>query len=974
MNNKKLIEEELKRLIEEVKMLYDKLLNLIPSEIIEDNGKKIKKPLLYDYRNYFDSKKLCEIDALINSLKNNNYVSIVTGIQRNGKQLVSVDLENYKVKHGEGLNIDTVWLVFTKIANYCNIPTLTLTSTSYNQGLHLYYYVEPIPDKRDNRSFEEIGIEIIEHNKHVVAIGRGLQLHNTEIIATITLENWRKFIEIDSQLNDIVKALKPYYKQGVRDLICLSLSGYLRKKGYNIDYTKLIIECLCIIFNDEEKDNRIKQCVEQTYKQDIERVSAYKIAKEVNEKLADKLSDIFNVREEKGTIDEEIIKKVREEQGKAISNIVNICINNKLRYHTKLYMLMLMYYLQYSVLYRYYEEAEKLAECLNNECIYCSKAFNDKYGLFEHVKEEHTNIKCFDEYHQAIIPNIIISDIIYCILREIEDKKGKVIGYAIIPDDIDNLLVAFKYIIENEGRNRPIVTIDGNRTLRYENGRYVIVNDNKIEADVRDLITKSVLANNLHYELEYGINEKYTTKKVKEIIKIIKEGTYDNTIKWNSKYINCRNGLIDLDKLELIEHSPDYFHTIQINANYIADDNELKRRSRKVIDFFKAVMPEQYERSRLLEALALVFLPEYQYALMLIGKGANGKSTLLSFYKHMLGRENVSHVSIHDLEYNRFAVAELDNKIANIFADIKRLELTSTSNLKAIISKDPIKAERKYGQLFTLYPIAYLIFSCNELPEVSEDTLAWFRRWIIIEFKQKFLDNAKVDILEELTKQENLDILFSILIRIAYRIKKNGIRYIEDPESVRIQWVMHSNPLERFIKEVIEVTNNANDRIPKRDLYREYTIWCNKNSIKHILTENQFSRRLKAKGFIDSTQKLGKKATKVWLGVKLLVSGTKDNTVQDKIDNTIQSSNIEIPNINSILYIDNRKYNNIELNSLKDKVVALVNDDKVYVKCLVCNDNYTYQFSLALAEESMLERWYYVFHEPIWHTNKRRVI
>jgi putative DNA primase/helicase len=54
---------------------------------------------------------------------------------------------------------------------------------------------------------------------------------------------------------------------------------------------------------------------------------------------------------------------------------------------------------------------------------------------------------------------------------------------------------------------------------------------------------------------------------------------------------------------------------------------------------------------------------------MLHGDGRNGKGTLLRVIEVFLGRVNCSNRSLQDLDNNRFAVADLFGKIANILAD-----------------------------------------------------------------------------------------------------------------------------------------------------------------------------------------------------------------------------------------------------------------------------------------------------------------
>ena len=105
----------------------------------------------------------------------------------------------------------------------------------------------------------------------------------------------------------------------------------------------------------------------------------------------------------------------------------------------------------------------------------------------------------------------------------------------------------------------------------------------------------------------------------------------------------------------------------------------------------------------------------FEKVFMLIGEGANGKSTFLGVMQAVLGFDNVSAESLHDLTYERFAVASLFGKMANLHPDIESSELKNTGLLKALISGDAISAEKKYLHSFKFTNKAKLFFSANQL-------------------------------------------------------------------------------------------------------------------------------------------------------------------------------------------------------------------------------------------------------------------
>ena len=65
----------------------------------------------------------------------------------------------------------------------------------------------------------------------------------------------------------------------------------------------------------------------------------------------------------------------------------------------------------------------------------------------------------------------------------------------------------------------------------------------------------------------------------------------------------------------------------------------------------------------------------------------------------------------------------------------------------------------KFKNYFNYVNYAKLIFSCNKLPEAKDDTSAFFRRWILINFPYTFEGvNCDKKILEKLTTEKELSI------------------------------------------------------------------------------------------------------------------------------------------------------------------------------------------------------------------------
>ena len=80
---------------------------------------------------------------------------------------------------------------------------------------------------------------------------------------------------------------------------------------------------------------------------------------------------------------------------------------------------------------------------------------------------------------------------------------------------------------------------------------------------------------------------------------------------------------------------------------------------------------------------------------MAIGKGDNGKSVLLNLIESFLGAENVSHVSLKDMNEDRFAKAELFGKMANICGDLESHKILDISAFKQLSSGDTLERRKR---------------------------------------------------------------------------------------------------------------------------------------------------------------------------------------------------------------------------------------------------------------------------------------
>jgi len=361
-----------------------------------------------------------------------------------------------------------------------------------------------------------------------------------------------------------------------------------------------------------------------------------------------------------------------------------------------------------------------------------------------------------------------------------------------------------------------------------------------------------------------------------EVTKTIQASTYASRHDFDSDadLINLKNGLLNIRTGKCTEHTPEILCRIQIPVNYNPNAGPIE-----FMKFLLKCLPDYHDRITVIEEFANILIksPNFEKVSVHVGGGSNGKSTFLKLIKSFLGSENIASVSIHDLITNRFAPARLDGKLANIYPDIDSTELKKFGKFKALVSGDPVDVEKKGKDAFLMENKAKMIFSCNQIPEIEEDTDAAFRRFLVTECNSQFraVDEDDVEkgiykkdakLLEKLTTKQELSGILNLLIFTVKKMhRQNGFTFEQTIEQVRQIMKERADPIREFVNTYL--VSDPNQMIPKADVYRLYGEFARKNNyiVKSVV---EFNKKLKQiMNTQESTQKYQGKSTKVWLGI-----------------------------------------------------------------------------------------------------------
>ena len=354
-----------------------------------------------------------------------------------------------------------------------------------------------------------------------------------------------------------------------------------------------------------------------------------------------------------------------------------------------------------------------------------------------------------------------------------------------------------------------------------------------------------------------------TCEQVLELIKLrckVDDGKLNPR---GEELVNVRNGMLSWRAGALEPHSPLYLSTFQAQAEFRPG-----ARSELLDKFLGDIFPP--DALALAEEIVghlLIPTTKHQKAFMLVGEGANGKGTFLKLVTELLGRDAVAHRDLYSLEDSTFAAADLYGKLANINLDLPSKKLESSSIFKSLVAGDPITAERKYQHAFTLHPRARLLFSANTMPRSDDRSFAYYRRWIIIPFPNKFegrADNKRL--LVELCRPEVLSALLARGVAGLQRLEQQGEFSRCESVAAKVQeyQVENDSSLE-FIIEMLE-HRGAGFHVSKIEVWEKYLWWCEQHRIKYPVNQRHLNKIISSHFSVTDMQ-VGLDRKRCWSGL-----------------------------------------------------------------------------------------------------------
>ena len=323
--------------------------------------------------------------------------------------------------------------------------------------------------------------------------------------------------------------------------------------------------------------------------------------------------------------------------------------------------------------------------------------------------------------------------------------------------------------------------------------------------------------------------------------------------------LNCRNGILNLDTLELQPHDPKLL--LSKRANFFYDPSA---KSELFLRFMDEIMMGDTEKSRYIQTLlgyAMLGSPTQEQFYIFYGSSTrNGKSTLLGIIQHLLGDYACS-INPESLaqakEYNgRTANGDIARLHGIRFLQCseppKRMKL-NVELVKKLTGGDVITARHLYERDFDFLPVFTLFMNSNFLPVVLDNSLFTSGRVKVVEFCRHFEPHEQdTKLKQKLRSAENLSGIANWLIQGLRMYHEQGDRFIvpESVERATDDYKSKSDKLKSFFAD--RMTEDANCTVSAKSVYEEYAQWCKDNGFG-VENKSNFLDDLRNKNLLSPT-------------------------------------------------------------------------------------------------------------------------
>jgi len=358
--------------------------------------------------------------------------------------------------------------------------------------------------------------------------------------------------------------------------------------------------------------------------------------------------------------------------------------------------------------------------------------------------------------------------------------------------------------------------------------------------------------------------------------------------------LNCPNGVVDLRDGKILPHNREFLITklcpIIYNPSAKCDrflgflqwamganpDAEISERTARLVGFLQRAFGYALT-SDVSEKAVFVFYGK---------QGNNGKTTLLSLLRDLLGRDYSGQIAIETVMATakqqdatiRADLADLRGVRFVVTSEVERESKLNERTIKYITAGNaPIKSCRKYENPIEFWATHKLFMDCNHRPTIRGSEDAIWKRLKLVPFEVQIDDGSIDKQLPDKLRAEMQGILVWA-VRGCMEWIRNGLGEPPEIKAAGKEWRDHDDSIKEFLDDCCNVdldtvkSPHPEERlfVPVSDLTAAYRWWAKQHGEKFPLGREGLKEKLESKGFWENrSRRINGIQTRTWEGLEL---------------------------------------------------------------------------------------------------------
>ena len=400
------------------------------------------------------------------------------------------------------------------------------------------------------------------------------------------------------------------------------------------------------------------------------------------------------------------------------------------------------------------------------------------------------------------------------------------------------------FIARNPGTRSDIIFL-------YRRGAYCRLSETELAGEIRKWIPLGRAA------------PETINKVVKMILYADMVKTYED-LDADERFINLKNGLLDINTGELLPHTPELISTLQLDCSFNTEA-KAPRWERFIESLCYDPESEEIDQEMLTvlqEVTGFLLSPIYGYrikmAIMLFSAlGNTGKSVFLSVVSKILGKDSTANVDFESLGSSRWATGRAFGKRLLAIGDEGGESINSSKIFKQMTGGDQVPAEFKGLQGFDYTFRGVICAACNLLPFFNDDKGDHVAERFLMLNCRHTIPQAERDLLLINKLFEERDGIFMWAMEGLQRFLDNDMHFshCQSAEDLKAEYRARHDTMYAFLYsgQYVEVTGNRQDYIRKTVFEDLYEVYCEKNDITNPLKRKNIRPRLASMGITTKT-------------------------------------------------------------------------------------------------------------------------